>query len=299
MRLDGIHHITAITADAQRNVDFYCGVLGLRFVKKTVNFDAPKAYHLYYGDDTGSPGSILTFFEFRGVERGRAGAGMIDQISWKVPSGSGAYWAERLQSAGTSAHHQSGTVDFEDPEGLKLAIVETADANDGPASGYSDVPAEHALRGFDGVRALVPDPRRPQELLTEMGFERVGDKYAFGLSGDSLYSMRASAQVGVQAAGTVHHIAWACEPDEQEAWREHLISKGLNVTPIIDRTYFQSIYFREPGGVLFEIATKGPGFTIDEAPDELGTSLKLPPQHEALRPALERELVPITLPRHE
>jgi glyoxalase family protein len=296
MRLDGIHHITAITADAQRNIDFYCGVLGLRFVKKTVNFDAPQAYHLYYGDDVGEPGTILTFFEFRGIERGRAGAGMIDEIAWKIPTGSGAYWLERLERAGIAANGEIGAVRCEDPEGLELKLAETVTAPEGRASSHGDVPHEHALRGFDVARALVADPRGTGDLLALLGFERPGDAYGYALGGQISYSMRASAREGLQGAGTVHHIAWACDPEEQAAWREKLIEADVHVTAIIDRTYFRSIYFREPGGVLFEIATTDPGFTVDEAPDELGTALKLPPQHEPLRSVLERELVPIRVP---
>jgi glyoxalase family protein len=297
MRLDGIHHITAVTADAQENVDFYCGVLGLRLVKKTVNFDAPQAYHLYYGDDLGDPGTILTFFEFKGIEAGRVGAGMIDELAWKIPPGSGQYWVERLERAGMVINHEVGSIEFYDPEGLRLRIVETVTAHEGRASSHGDVPHEHALRGFDGVRALVSDPRRTGDLLKALGFRRPGDPYAYAVDGQTLYAMRASARDGLRGAGTVHHIAWACEPEEQERWREELIHEGINVTPIIDRTYFRSIYFREPGGVLFEIATRGPGFTVDEEPEELGSSLKLPPQHEPLRPVLERELTPITVPR--
>jgi glyoxalase family protein len=296
VRLDGIHHITAITGDAQRNVDFYCGVLGLRFVKKTVNFDAPQAYHLYYGDDFGDPGTILTFFEVRGMEQGRAGTGMIDQIAWKISPGSGEYWAERLERSGLTPACEIGTVGFEDPEGLRLKIVETVTAQEGLASSYSDVPHEHALRGFDGARALVADPRGTGDLLQVLGFKRPGDPYAYAVDGQRMYAMRASTQEGLPGAGTVHHIAWACRPEDHDAWRRELMIEGIKVTPVIDRTYFRSIYFREPGGVLFEIATKGPGFTVDEAPEELGSALKLPPQHEPLRPVLERELAPITIP---
>ena len=297
MQLDGIHHITAITADAQRNVDFYAGVLGLRFIKKTVNFDAPQAYHLYYGDDPGNPGTILTFFEYRGVEQGRAGAGMIDTIAWRVPAGSLGYWRDRLTAEGFETDDaDAGTLVSADPEGLRIEIVGDAAPEEGLTSTYSDVPPEHALRGFNHVRALVADPRSTEQLMNEIGFERPGEPYAFSLAERSLYRLRVSSQVGIQGAGTVHHIAWACEPDEQEAWRNKVADVGMQVTPIIDRQYFRSIYFREPGGVLFEIATKGPGFTVDEAQDELGTGLKLPPQHEPLRPILERELTPITIP---
>jgi glyoxalase family protein len=296
VQLDGIHHITAVTADAQRNVDFYRGVLGLRLVKKTVNFDAPRAYHLYYGDDLGDPGSILTFFEFRGIEPGHAGDGMSDEVAWKVPPGSAKYWKQRLEAAGVTASHEIGTVEFEDPEGLRLKIVETVTVHEGLASSYGDVPHEHALRGFDAARALVADPRPTGDLLQLLGFERPGEPYAYTADGRTRYAMRASAQEGSQGAGTVHHIAWACRPEDQEAWRNELVVQGINVTRVIDRTYFRSIYFREPGGVLFEIATEGPGFTVDEAPDELGTALKLPPQHEPLRAVLERELVPIEAP---
>jgi glyoxalase family protein len=277
-------------------VDFFSGVLGLRLVKKTVNFDAPQAYHLYFGDRLGNPGSIMTFFEFRGVDRGRAGAGMVDLVRWRAPEGSFGFWEERLVSAGAQPKYEREELRFEDPEGLQLAIVEDASGDPQHASTTEDIPSERALRGFHSARALVADPRKTEVLMEAIGFERPGEGYSFGIDGRVWYSTQPSAQIGMQGAGTVHHIAWACEPDEQEQWRSLLQSEGVNVTPIMDRMYFRSIYFREPGGVLFEIATKGPGFTVDEGSEELGTSLKLPPQHESLREALERELVPISVP---
>ena len=285
MRLDGIHHITAITADAQQNLDFYVGTLGLRFVKRTVNFDAPQSYHLYYGDDLGSPGTIMTFFEFKGVDRGSAGAGMIDTVAWRAPEASLDRWRDRLSSAGIAVEDRDGVLSFEDPEGLNLQIVGTPGAH-----------AESSLLGFDSVRALVADPRPTEELMKELSFDRPGEPYAFEIDGRALYRLRISSQIGVQGAGTVHHIAWACELDQQESWRERVQAVDMRVTPIIDRTYFRSIYFREPSGVLFEIATKGPGFTVDESPDELGKSLQLPPQHEPLRQMLERDLTPLNPP---
>jgi glyoxalase family protein len=279
VKLDGIHHITAITADAQGNVDFYAGLLGLRFVKKTVNFDAPEVYHLYYGDDEGNPGSILTFFEFPGASRGQVGNGMVSSITWRVGA-----------------------------EGLGLDIVvDNSGGAEGPEdralqATRSDVPSRHALRGFDGVGALTHDPEASRRLLADvLGFETEEEiPELFWCRGNSRSASIAYAQAirgrGIQGAGTVHHIAWACAPEDQAAWRERIAEAGFDVTPIIDRTYFRSIYFREPSGVLFEIATSGPGFAIDEPVAELGTNLRLPPQHEHLRADLERTLRPLRLP---
>lgn len=311
MKLDGIHHITAITADAQGNVDFYGGLLGLRFVKKTVNFDAPEVYHLYYADDEGSPGSVLTFFEFPGASRGQVGNGMVSSITWRVGTNSVAFWRQRLTDAGVEVmdwEDPDEGLSFEDPEGLGLDLVVD---NSGGAEGSpepalrataTDIPAEHALRGFDGVGALTHDPLASRRLLVDvLGFETEEEiPELFWSRGNSRSAMYAYAQAirgtGIQGAGTVHHIAWACAPHEQAAWRERIADAGYDVTPIIDRTYFKSIYFREPSGVLFEIATTGPGFAVDEPLEELGTNLRLPPQHEHLRDELERTLRPLKVP---
>jgi len=304
VRLDGIHHITCITADAPRNVDFYARALGLRLLKKTVNFDAPEAYHLYYGDERGAPGSILTFFEFPDAAQGRAGTGMIHRLRWRVASVQALeFWAQRLarESVEFDAGAGERELRFRDPEGLglELAVVETEDE---PLMARTEgIPREHALLGFDGVRAYRADREREHRLLTEtMGFTMTGPgAYALqgGLRHASYVYDEPPSAAGLQGAGTVHHIAW-CDRDEEHAlWREHLIQAGEAPTPIIDRQYFLSIYFREPRGVLFELATPSPGFAIDEDPAHLGEQLRLPPQHEHLRAHLERSLTPLVNPR--
>jgi glyoxalase family protein len=303
VQLDGIHHITCITADAPRNVDFYARVLGLRLVKKTVNFDAPDVYHLYYGDDRGSPGSILTFFEFPNAAPGRAGAGMIHTLRWRVASEDAlAFWAERLVREGVeldSAGHAA--LHFRDPEGLalELAVVETTDA---PLRARADdIPAANALLGFDGVRAYSADFEREHRLLTrELGFA-MSSPASYVLEGGRRRATYAydepPPEAGLQGAGTVHHIAWCDRDQDHAAWREQLARIGARPTAIIDRLYFLSIYFREPRGVLFELATPSPGFAIDEDPEHLGEELRLPPQYEQLRTRLEAVLTPLVNPR--
>jgi glyoxalase family protein len=302
MRLEGIHHITAITGDAQRNVDFYVRLLGLRMVKKTVNFDAPDVYHLYYGDEAGSPGSILTFFEFPGAVPGRAGAGMVHRISWRVGSGAALdFWAQRLADAGVETERDGDRLHFADPEGLglELAVVETAEPP--LAAGWPEVPAEHALLGFEGVRAYAHDPAASERLLGDaLGFERTGagEWRVAGEQRSAVYAYDAPpAAPGIQGAGTVHHVAFASRDEDHEAWRGAAASGGAHPTPVIDRDYFLSIYFREPSGVLFEIATLSPGFAVDEAPEHLGEGLRLPAQHEHLRERLEQALTPLENPR--
>jgi glyoxalase family protein len=302
VRLDGIHHVTAITGDAPGNVDFYARVLGLRLVKKTVNQDDPTVYHLFYADEGGSPGADITFFEYPGARRGRHGDGMIHTVVWRVASEEALdFWEERLASEGVAAERSPGRLRLEDPEGigLELAVVETADAPlvaDAP-----DVPAEHALQGFDGVRAYAADPSRSAALLREaLGFEPHGEA-AFEVRGDTRGSAYAydppPAERGLGGAGTVHHVAWSSSLDDHEAWRRRVSEHGLAPTPVIDRFWFRSIYFREPSGVLFEIATVGPGFAADEAPEHLGERLVLPPDFEHLREQIEPVLTPIVNPR--
>jgi glyoxalase family protein len=304
VQLDGIHHITCITADAPGNVDFYARVLGLRLVKKTVNFDAPDVYHLYYGDERGTPGSILTFFEFPDAAPGRAGAGMINRLRWRVASESALeFWAERLAREGVELESGAGERElrFGDPEGLglELAVVETDDA---PLAAHAEgIPGEHRLRGFDGVRVYGFDREREHGLLTgTLGFT-MSAPGAYVLQGGSrqasyIYDEPPPA-AGVQGAGTVHHIAWLDRDAEHALWRDHLIAAGEAPTAIIDRQYFLSIYFREPRGVLFELATPSPGFAIDEDPAHLGEQLRLPPKHEHLRGHLEHSLTPLVNPR--
>jgi glyoxalase family protein len=304
MQLDGIHHVTCITADAPGNVDFYTRVLGLRLVKKTVNFDSPDVYHLYYGDERGAPGSILTFFEFPDAAPGRAGAGMIHRLRWRVGSQQTlAFWAQRLAREGVELDPDVGdwALRFRDPEGLglELAVVET---DDEPLRAHADdIPAEHALLGFDGVSVYGVDREHENHLLTKaMGFTlRRPDEYVLegGLRRASYTYDEPPPGVGSQGAGTVHHIAWCDRDDEHAQWREHLVEVGARPTQIVDRQYFFSVYFREPRGVLFELATPSPGFAVDEDPEHLGEELRLPPQYEHLRAQLERSLAPLVNPR--
>jgi glyoxalase family protein len=297
MHLEGLHHITAITADALRNVDFYTGTLGLRFVKKTVNYDAPDVYHLYYGDEHGAPGSIMTFFEFPGAGPGRHGAGMIHTVAWRVADDAALdFWAARLEHAGRPVERTDGGLRSSDPEGIGIEISQ-ADVPDAPlVAAAAGIPAEHALQGFDGVRAYALDPDRSRPLLDRLGFD--ADAVLAGEQRRARYTYDpAPAERGLQGAGTVHHVAWASRDEDHAAWRDAAREGGAQPTPIIDRTYFRSIYFREPSGVLFEIATLSPGFAVDEPSDQLGQTLVLPPQHEHLRARLERTLTPVTNPR--
>ncbi|HWV84694.1 MAG TPA: VOC family protein [Capillimicrobium sp.] len=301
MALEGLHHVTAITGDAQRNVDYYAGTLGLRLVKKTVNFDAPDVYHLYFGDETGTPGSILTFFEFPGARPGRAGAGMVHRVLWRVGSPEAIdFWEKRLDDA---ARTPEGTLRFADPEGLEHELV-VADVPDRPlVAAAAGIPAEHALQGFHGVRAYAADPARSVPLLERIGFARTGDGDAsWELAGDERRALLTydapPAEPGIQSAGSVHHVAWSAADDgELDLVSRAALQAGARPTPIIDRQYFHSVYFREPSGVLFELATRDIGFDYDEPRESLGEALKLPPQYEDRRPELERALTPLTNPR--
>ena len=301
VRLEGIHHVTCITADAPQNVEFYSGLLGLRLVKKTVNQDDPTVYHLFYADEVGSAGSDLTFFEYPGARRGSPGAGMVYRIVWRVASGDALdFWAARLGAAGTESERSDGRLLFRDPEGLELelAVVETADAP--LIADHPEIPAALALQGFDSVRAYAFDPEESRGFLEEaMGFVPEGDT-AYESRGEergSLYVYDRTEEPGRGGAGTVHHIAWASPMDEHEAWRERIAAAGARPTPVIDRFYFRSIYFREPSGVLFEIATIGPGFATDEPLEHLGERLSLPPAFEHLRAQVEPVLTPLPNPR--
>jgi glyoxalase family protein len=301
MRLEGIHHITAITADAPRNVDFYARLLGLRLVKKTVNQDDPTVYHLFYADELGSPGSDITFFEYPGARRGRAGAGMVHRIVWRVASEDALdFWEERLGKEGIAAARKPGRLRFSDFEGLnlELAVVETEDAP--LIADHPEIPAEVALQGFDAVRAFSVEPDTSRKFLEEgLGF-KPADAGAHELRGDergSFYVYDEARERGLGGAGTVHHVAWASPQEEHEAWRQKVLEAGGSPTPVIDRFYFRSIYFREPSGVLFEIATIGPGFTTDEPLEHLGERLSLPPAFEHLRDQLEPVLTPLPDPR--
>ena len=302
MKLEGIHHITCITADAPRNVEFYVGTLGLRMVKKSVNQDDPTVYHLFYADEKGSAGSDITFFEYPGVPRGRAGAGMIHRIVWRVASTDALdFWDDRLQAEGVATKRPQGSLVFSDPEGLahELVVDESGDPPLRPE--HPAIPQQFALMGFDSARAYTNDPARSEELLKDtLGF-RATREHEWEARGDKrggrfVYD-EAPAQRGLNGAGTVHHIAWASEMEDHPAWRERVAGAGMDVTPIIDRFWFRSIYFREPSGVLFEIATLGPGFTADEPLETLGESLTLPPAFEPLRAKVEEVLTPLPDPR--
>ncbi len=305
MKLEGIHHITAITAEAQSNVDFYAGVLGLRLVKKTVNQDNPAVYHLFFADEKGSAGSDLTFFEFPGVPRGRAGAGDVHTVVWRVASTAALdFWAERLGGRGIETRRTPASLHFADPEGLahELLVVEVDDAP--LIADHPEVPAELALQGFHAVRAYAAAPDASAGLLEALGFERSEEGgglaawEARGATRGGLYLYdEPPAERALQGAGSVHHVAWASTIDEHESWRERALGAGAGPTPVIDRFYFRSIYFREPNGVLFEIATLGPGFTVDEPLESLGEKLSLPPDFEHLRDEVEPNLRPVTNPR--
>jgi glyoxalase family protein len=302
VKLEGIHHVTCITADAPGNVDFYARLLGLRLVKKTVNQDDPTVYHLFYADEAGSAGADITFFEYPHARRGRAGAGMVHRIVWRVASGEALdFWEQRLGDAGVATSRAEKSLGFSDPEGLdlELAVVETTD--EPLVAKHPDIPAELALQSFDGVRTFTADPARSRSLLEEtLAFEpQAADSYEVrGEKRGSFYRYdEPPAEPGVGGAGTVHHVAWASPPGDHEAWHEHVARTGARPTPIIDRFYFKSIYFREPSGVLFEIATIGPGFTTDEPAEHLGERLSLPPDFEHLRAQVEPLLTPLPDPR--
>ena len=302
VKLEGLHHVTAICADAQRNVDFYARVLGLRLVKKTVNFDAPDVYHLYYGDERGTPGSIMTFFEFPDAAPGRAGAGMVHTVCWRVSSTEALdFWEQRLRAEGVEAERSGRALRFDDPEGLRNALVVT-DVPDAPLAAHADgIPDEHALQGFHGVRAYAIETERTVPFLEALGMEQ-DEKGRWVAAGDErrgqLQWDTAPPERGIQGAGTVHHIAWnAADDAELLAFRERVAAVGAHPTTIIDRQYFHSVYFRVPTGVLFELATRDIGFAVDEEAAHLGEALRLPPQHEHLRAQLEEILTPLQNPR--
>jgi glyoxalase family protein len=300
MNLEGIHHVSSITADAQRNVDFYAGTLGLRLVKKTVNQDDPTVYHLFYGDDKGTPGFDLTFFEYPGAGAGAGGAGAGHPQVLRVGAEAALDFWERRLGTGTRA---PGSLVFNDPEGLELElrVVQTSDA--ALTASHPEVPAEHAIQGFEEVRAYTDAPEASRAFLEgALAFKSEGEtsweSRGEDRGGRYVYDA-APAERGVPGAGTVHHVAWASPDDAQLMWRERVIEGGGHPTPVIDRFWFRSVYFREPSGVLFEIATLGPGFAVDEEPERLGEKLVLPPRFEPLRAQLEQTLTPIRNPREK
>jgi glyoxalase family protein len=304
----GLHHVTAIASDPQRNLDFYTDVLGLRFVKRTVNFDDPGTYHFYFGDDAGSPGTILTFFPWPHAHRGQAGVGEVTKTAFSVPATSLEYWAERLNDQGILVEHtgkrfEEQVLTFPDPDGMNVEIVAHADAGDTNAPRFASVPPEHAIRGFFGVTLLEQRAEATAAILNMMGFNKVGEegnRLRFAANGHALGNhidllIDPSAKFGRSGAGSVHHIAFRAKDDAaQKEWRLE-IAKHLQVTPVLDRTYFHSIYFREPGGVLFELATDPPGFTLDEPIESLGEELRIPAWLESQRDSIEKRLAPIAL----
>ena len=295
MRLHGIHHVTCITGDAPQNVEYYTGTLGLRMVKKTVNQDDPTVYHLFYADELGSAGADITFFEYPGAIPGRAGDGMVHRISFRVGSeDSLAFWEKRVGGA-----RVDDGLRFNDPEGLELELVVDDGVDPALIARHPEIPEKHAIRGFAGVRAFASNPERSAAFLERLtfagaghGWESRGDRHGF-----YAYDPPPNGSRGVPGAGTVHHVAWSVPLDEHAAWVQKAAEAGARPTPVIDRFWFHSIYFREPSGVLFEIASLGPGFTADEELEHLGEKLILPPAFEHLRPQLEPKLTPLPNPR--
>ena len=314
-KISGLHHVTAIATDPQQNLDFYAGLLGLRFVKRTVNFDDPGSYHFYFGDARGAPGTILTFFPWPGARRGSRGTGQIEATAFTIAPSSISYWLDRLQKQNvpaekTSARFGEEVIRFVDPDGLLLELIASSPVASVEFWPDSPVPPEHSLRGFHSVSAALEGYERTASLLTDsFGYRLIdqsGHRFRFAAQNDAAKGRiidllcLPDGYAGLVAAGSVHHIAFrARDQNEQLEWREHLVGLGYNVTPVIDRTYFHSIYFREPGGVLFEIATDPPGFTLDEKMEELGNSLRLPPWMESARSQIERILPPVKLPGKE
>ena len=307
----GVHHITAIASDPNRNIAFYTEILGLKLVKLTVNYDDPGTYHFYYGDEIGHPGTILTFFPWPDAPRGRRGSGQATAVTFAIPTGSMSFWVDRLRHhevvvGELTARFNEGALPFSDPDGLQLELVE-APVNGTRKNNYGSIPIERAITGISGVTLLESAVQETDSLLTRiLGFQRVNQegnrtRYLAGATGTGtqvdLVHMP-DEPPGAVAVGTVHHVAWRIADEErQRAWRKEIVGAGLNVTPIIDRLYFKSIYFREPGGVLFELATDPPGFAIDEEPDKLGSRLVLPPWLEADRAKLEQRLPRLALPK--
>ena len=302
MRLEGIHHVTCITGDAPRNLAFYTGVLGLRLVAKSVNQDDPSVYHLFYSDESGDPGADITFFEYPGARPGRAGAGMVHTVVWRVGSEAAlAFWERRLAAHGAGGERDGAELRALDPEGLAHAIVIDRSGDPALLAEHPEIPARMALNGFDGVRAYSASPDRGRALLEGvLGARPLGDD-AWELRGErrggTIAYQAAPPERGVPGAGTVHHVAWSTTASEHPRWLEWLEQHDVRNSGVIDRHYFHSIYFREPSGVLFELADDAPGFTIDSPLSELGTRIILPPRLEAHRAEIERHLTPLPDPR--
>lgn len=303
----GLHHITAIAGDPQRNLAFYAGTLGLRFVKRTVNFDDPGTYHFYFGDRVGHPGTLLTFFPWAGARPGRPGAGQAVLAAYAVPRGALDFWSERLAAQGIGGVHRRerfglAELRFTDPDGMGLALVER-DAPRGEAWPGSPVPMASQISGLAGTTLRLRAPDATALLLTELlGFRDEGQEAgvrrlvsADGSTVDLVHDPAAGG--GTMGAGTIHHVAWRADDEADQArLRGEILGRALGVTPVVDRQYFRSIYFREPGGVLFEVATDGPGFLVDEPEEALGSTLRLPPEYEAQREAIASMLPSLEVP---
>ena len=309
----GFHHLTAIVGDPQQNIDFYTRILGQRLVKQTVNFDDPGTYHLYYGDEVGTPGTIITFFPWPDAPRGRRGTGQVVDISFSIPATALDYWVDHLSQhgvaiTGPTTRFDEQVISFLDPHGLSLELVAHPDAELRSGWQKGPIPEAYAIRGFSSVTLAETHQEQTGVMLTEvLGFrllQQEGNRFRYetgaGGPGARVDVLSLPNQPrGRIAVGTVHHVAWRTEDDEQQLnWRQHLLTHGSNVTPVQDRQYFHSIYFHEPGGVLFEIATDPPGFSIDEPVDQLGTHLKLPPWLESQRSQIESVLLPIRVPEN-
>lgn len=301
--IPGIHHVTAVAGDPQRNFEFYTDTLGLRLVKRSVNQDDPTTYHLFYADTAGSPGTSMTFFPWSDMGPGRVGAGQVATTAFAVPAGSLNFWAERLAEHGVDVERADRfgehVLAFEDPDGLPLELVERED--DGGTEPWGEVVSEeHAIRGFHAVTLALAETEGTAALLREMGYDEIaeeGDRRRFEAEGErgEIVDLLETGERGRQGHGTVHHVAFRTPTDaDQEAWRERLIELGYRPTPVIDREWFHSVYFRTDGGILFEFATHGPGYTVDEEREELGSSLVLPPKLEDQRERIESALPPLS-----
>ncbi|MCQ2010162.1 ring-cleaving dioxygenase [Sporolactobacillus sp. STSJ-5] len=302
----GIHHITAIVGNPQQNVDFYASILGLRLVKKTVNFDDPGTYHLYFGDEDGSPGTAITFFPWDEGHRGKVGDGQVGLTSFVIPKGAMAFWESRLAQFkvvfSKAVRFGEQSLQFHDPDGIALELVEREEGKTSTWQ-FAGVTADTAIKGFGGAVLRSIQPQQTTRLLEKvMGFARIGEEDGYirfqseADLGNVIDVVKTPSERGRMGVGTVHHIAFRVEDDsDQLEWKQYLEANGLGVTPVQDRNYFYSIYFREFGGILFEMATDVPGFAIDEPKEKLGENLMLPPQYEELRPQLEKILLPITV----
>lgn len=302
MHLDGIHHISAITGDARANVDYYTRVLGLRLTAKTVNQDDPRVYHLFYGDELARPGADLTFFEFPHAIPGRAGAGMVHRIVWRVASVDALdFWERRLAAEGSATQRADGSLRFADPEGLGHELVVDTSGDTPLIADHPEIPGALALQGFEGVRAYAPAPEASGALLEQLMAATRRDDGAYELRGAVRGGWIAldepPAERGRQSAGTVHHVAFGTTDADYDGWLTRLDAAGVPNSGAVDRHYFRSIYFREPGGVLYELATAEPGFTVDGPVEELGTRIILPPWLESRRAEVEARLTPLPDPR--